>query len=169
MAFVADLVAYGDHRVAVRPQDSHGLLDLPAALGTARRDTVVYCCGPEPLINAVEQHCVGWPTGALRVERFRAADGALNGPLTTIDVVVGQSGEKVTVGPDESIVEALARIGVLVPTSCGEGTCGTCETKIIEGIPDHRDSLLSDEEQEENEVMMLCCSRALTPALVLDL
>lgn len=169
MAFVDELSARGPERVAVLPQDVHGLLDLPAVIGEPTEDTVVYCCGPSPLIDAVEQFCASWPAGALHVERFRPAAGALDGPVSSFDVVLSSSGERVTVGEDESIVDALDRIGVFVPTSCREGTCGTCETGVLEGVPDHRDSVLSAEEREENELMMLCCSRALTPEIVLDL
>jgi len=169
MAFVDALTERHPDRVAVLPQDVHGLLDLPAVIGAPAEGTAIYCCGPGPLIDAVEQHCAPWPTGALHVERFRPADGALDGPSSAFDVVLSSSGERVTVAADESIVDALDRVGVFVPTSCREGTCGTCETGVLEGVPDHRDSVLSAEEREENELMMLCCSRSRTPEIVLDL
>ena len=74
MAFLDELARYGD-RVTVRPQDETGLLDLDALLGTPEPDTLVYCCGPEPLLAAVEQRCAAWPSRALHVERFAAAAG----------------------------------------------------------------------------------------------
>jgi ferredoxin-NADP reductase len=169
MAFAEELAAAHPGRVSIAPQDVHGLLDLPAVIGAPDDDAVVYCCGPGPLIDAVEAFCAGWPRGALHVERFRPADGALDGAMSSFDVVIASSGERITVGEEESIVDALDRVGVFIPTSCREGTCGTCETVVLEGVPDHRDSVLSEEEREENELMMLCCSRALTPELVLDL
>ena len=169
MAFVDELAEHHPDRVDVRPQDVHGLLDLPAVIGEPDPEAVVYCCGPGPLIDAVEQQCSRWHSGALHVERFRPAEGALDGPMTSFDVVVSSTGQRVTVGEGESIVEALERVDIFVPTSCREGTCGTCETGVLEGIPDHRDSVLSADEREDNELMMLCCSRALTAEIVLDL
>lgn len=68
-----------------------------------------------------------------------------------------------------SIVDALADAGIDIPTSCREGTCGTCETAVVSGTPDHRDSLLSEEERHAGTVIMPCVSRSLTPVLVLDL
>jgi ferredoxin-NADP reductase len=168
MGFIDDLVALGE-RVTIWPQDSHGLLDLDTLLAAPRAGAVVYCCGPEALIAAVEARCASWPRGALHIERFRPRPGALDGPSTTFDVVAARSGVTVTVTPDQTIVEALERAGVVVPTSCREGTCGTCESYVLEGIPDHRDSFLLDDEKEENATMMVCCSRSLSDRLVLDL
>jgi ferredoxin-NADP reductase len=168
MAFVDELEAHGT-RVAFCPQDTTGLLNLARILGDPRPGVAVYCCGPGPLIDAVEKICEPWSPGSLHVERFQPIDGALDGPHDAFDIVLAQSGDRIRVGADESIVEALERIGVFVPTSCREGTCGTCETVVLAGTPDHRDSVLSSEEREENELMMVCCSRALTPELTLDL
>ena len=84
-------------------------------------------------------------------------------------MVCQRSGLTVTVPPGQSILEALEEQGVSVLSSCQEGVCGTCETRVIEGVPDHRDSLLSEEEQEANEYMMVCVSRAKSDRLVLDL
>jgi ferredoxin len=75
----------------------------------------------------------------------------------------------VGVSADESIVDALERARISVPTSCREGTCGTCETRVLQGMPDHRDSILDESEQAAGDTMMICCSRSLTPRLVLDL
>jgi ferredoxin-NADP reductase len=168
MAFLDELAQYGD-RVTLWPQDERGLIDLPALLGTPEEGTAVYCCGPGVLIDAVEDHCAAWPHGALHVERFRPKEGALDGPMTTFEVVLDASGLTLTVGPDESIADVVEAAGVDILTSCREGTCGTCETTVLEGIPDHRDSLLTDDERAANDVMMICCSRARSARLVLDL
>jgi ferredoxin-NADP reductase len=168
MAFVEELRRHGE-RVSFRPENEHGLLDLDAALGQPVPGTAIYCCGPEPLIAAVEARCSAWPAGALHVERFHPRPHALEGPDTAFDVVIASSDLTVRVGAGQSIVDALATVGIKVPTSCREGTCGTCETGVLDGLPDHRDSFLSEEEREENEVMMICCGRSLTPTLVLDL
>jgi ferredoxin-NADP reductase len=168
MAFLPELARYGS-RVLLWPQDEHGLLDLDRLLHLPREDTAVYCCGPEPLISAVEERCTRWPPGTLHFERFRPRPDALKGENTAFEVVLEQSGVTVFVGPDQTIAEAVDAAGISVPTSCREGTCGTCETGVVEGIPDHRDSFLSDEEHADNTTMMICCSRAATPRLVLDL
>jgi ferredoxin-NADP reductase len=167
MAFVERLTdAYGE-RVTVVPEDEDGRPDLRGWLGPARPGCAVYCCGPEGLIDAVAGVCSDWPAGALHVERFRADPDALSGAASTFDVVAAQSGVTVTVEEDESIVEALEKVGVYVPISCGEGTCETCITRVLEGDPDHRDALLTDEQRAEGSILP-CCSRSLTPVIVLD-
>ena len=171
MSFVEDLSAYGEP-VTIWPQDERGLLDLQDILGSAREDTLVYCCGPEALLSAVESACASWPASALHVERFAAKPGAVqpaSGALETFEVVCQRSGITVTVPPDRSVFEVLEDVGVGVLGSCMEGICGTCETSVIEGTPDHRDSVLGDEEQARNDAMMLCVSRSLSDRLVLDL
>jgi ferredoxin-NADP reductase len=169
MGFMDRLSAYGD-RVTLWPQDEHGLLDLPGLLATPRDDTLVYSCGPEALLNALEENCAHWPTGALHIERFaaRAPSGPAVGP-ETFEVVCQRSGLTITVGADETVFDALEEAGVSITGSCLEGLCGSCEAEVIEGTPDHRDSVLSEAEQASNEVMMVCVSRSLSPRLVLDL
>jgi ferredoxin-NADP reductase len=167
MAFVERLTdAHGDH-VTVVPEDEQGRPDLRGWLGAPRAGCAVYCCGPEGLIDAVEDVCAGWPAGTLHVERFRADPDALSGVASTFEVVAVQSGVTVTVGEDESIVDALEKVGVYVPISCGEGTCETCITQVLEGDPDHRDALLTDEQRAEGSILP-CCSRSLSPVIVLD-
>jgi ferredoxin-NADP reductase len=168
MAFAAMLEAYGQ-QVTLRPQDMHGLLDLERHIGEPHAGTAVYCCGPGPLIVAVEEWCNTWPPGALHVERFHPREAAAGASDRAFVVVLGRSGIRVGVAAGQSIVDALETIGVEIPTSCREGTCGTCETGVLEGIPDHRDSVLMEEEKQANDVIMPCCSRALTPVIVLDL
>jgi ferredoxin-NADP reductase len=171
MSFLEDLAAYGE-RVTIWPQDEQGLLDLQGILSSAREDTLVYCCGPEALLSAVEGACASWPAGALHVERFAARPGAdqpTSGALESFEVVCQRSGLTVTVPASRSVFEVLEDAGVSVLGSCLEGICGTCEAAVIEGTPDHRDSVLSEEEQACNDAMMLCVSRSLSSRLVLDL
>jgi ferredoxin len=157
--------------VTVWPQDKRGLLDLDRVLCEPRDDTLVYCCGPEPLLAAVESACREWPRGSLRVERFSAKPVSEFAPRasSSFEVVCRQSGVTASVGADQSIVETLEKAGVSVITSCGEGICGTCETVVLEGEPEHRDSVLTDAEREAAKVMMVCVSRSRTDRLVLDL
>lgn len=166
MAFLQEVAGYGD-RVEVVPQDERGLLDLDALLGTPAADTLVYCCGPEPLLAAVEARCAAWPPGSLRLERFAAKPQDF-GPDAPFEVVCQRSDVTARVEPGTSIVDALEAVDVWVPSACREGICGTCETRVIDGTPDHRDSLLSDDERAAGKVMLPCVSRALTPRLVLD-
>jgi ferredoxin-NADP reductase/nitrite reductase/ring-hydroxylating ferredoxin subunit len=164
MAFLDELEAYGS-RVTVHPQDERGLLPLADHLA-GEDGALVYCCGPEPLIAAVE---AVWPAEALHVERFRPRPGALDGPSEAFEVVCRDSGVTLTVGAGESILEAVDAAGIAVPSSCREGTCGTCETEVLEGVSDHRDSFLGEAEREAGETMMICCSRARSPRLVLGI
>jgi len=168
MAF-ADVLAVHGSKVTFWPQDSCGIIDLETLLGTPRENVGVYCCGPGVLLDAVEERCQSWPAGSLHLERFRPKAGALDGENTSFEVELEETGIVVSVGADESIVDALETAGVHVPTSCREGTCGTCETVVLDGTPDHRDSYLTEQEKQSNEVMMLCCSRAKCSRLVLDL
>ncbi|MFC4948471.1 PDR/VanB family oxidoreductase [Pseudonocardia sp. GCM10023141] len=166
MAFLDEL---RDPRVAIRPQDETGLLDLDALLGVPRAGTLVYCCGPEALLGAVEQRCTAWPAGSLRVERFTAkplTEPVLSG---SFEVELVRSGLTLTVPPDRSILDVAEDAGVGVLSSCSEGTCGTCETPVLEGEVDHRDSVLTNAEQAVGDCMMICVSRARCLRLVLDL
>ena len=82
---------------------------------------------------------------------------------------LASSGRVIVVPKDKTVVQALADAGVEVLTSCEQGVCGTCLTRVLEGEPDHRDMYLSPEEQAANDQFTPCCSRAKSPRLVLDL
>ncbi|MGW3420929.1 PDR/VanB family oxidoreductase [Streptomyces phaeochromogenes] len=167
MAFVEELSPYGD-KVRIAPQDEAGLLDLASELGTPQPDTLVYCCGPGPLLDAVEERCAQWPKGSLHVERFQPKVQE-TGTDTEFEVVLERSGRTLTVPADVSVLDTVRSAGVEVLFSCTEGTCGTCETDVLEGTPDHRDSVLTDEEREAGETMLICVSRCRGKRLVLDL
>lgn len=169
MAFLDELVGYAD-KITVRPQDTYGLLDLAGLLGAPQEDTVVYCCGPEPLIEAVEDLCGTWPKGSLHVERFAAKPREESDPSQEqpFELVLSRSGRSLTVQPGQSVLEAMEEAGLEAPNSCREGICGTCETAVLDGLPDHRDSLLEDDEKEANDTMMICVGRALSQRLELD-
>ncbi|MEU3896690.1 PDR/VanB family oxidoreductase [Streptomyces sp. NPDC045251] len=165
MAFTGELERYGD-RVTVAPEDETGLLDLAPVLDDVPEDTLVYCCGPGPLLDAVESRC---PPGVLRVERFGPKEPGPAAPDEAFDVVLARSGRTVAVPPGVSVLDAVRGAGVEVLYSCTEGTCGTCETDVVEGEPDHRDSVLTDEERAAGETMLICVSRCRGRRLVLDL
>ena len=168
MAFLDELAPYGD-RVQVVPQDEFGLLDLPAFLGGPRPGVAIYSCGPAPLLAAMETACAGWPPNTLRTERFVGEE--LGGPVRTapFEVELARTGGTVTVTPDKTVLEAVSAAGVDVLSSCRQGICGTCETTVLDGVPDHRDALLDDAERQANDCMFICVSRARSDRLVLDL
>jgi len=128
--------------------------------------THMYCCGPNGMLTAFEQ-ATSTCVERRHVEYFAAKnDAALSGGYV---VRLARSGRDLQVPPGKSILDMVLEAGVAVPTSCREGICGTCETRILEGQADHRDALLTQEEQEANQSMMICCSGAKTSRLVLDL
>ncbi|WP_353153574.1 PDR/VanB family oxidoreductase [Pollutimonas bauzanensis] len=141
-------------------------LDISHLVQTRTADTHLYCCGPNGMLNAFET-----ATAHLRdrshVEYFSPkAEAALDGGFA---VELARSGKTLQVAPGQTILEVVTAAGVNVQTSCREGICGSCETRIISGEADHRDSILTPEEQAENTTMMICCSGAKTSKLVLDL
>ncbi|MFE1925383.1 PDR/VanB family oxidoreductase [Streptomyces asoensis] len=164
MAFTGELARYGD-RVTLAPQDETGLLDLARALDALPGDALVYCCGPGPLLAAVERLC---PADALRVERFRAKEQPADED-DEFEVELARSGRTLTVAPGVSVLETVRAAGVEVLYSCTEGTCGTCETDVLGGTPEHRDCVLDAQEREAGETMMICVSRCRGKKLVLDL
>ncbi|MFL9655402.1 PDR/VanB family oxidoreductase [Streptomyces sp. PB17] len=166
MAFTQEVARFGD-RVTIVPEDESGLLDLGPVLDGLAPDTLVYCCGPGPLLDAVEARC---PAGSLRVERFRPKEADGDAPAEAeFDVVLARSGRTVVVPPGVSVLDAVRGAGVEVLYSCTEGTCGTCETEVVEGDPEHRDSVLTEEERAAGETMLICVSRCRGRRLVLDL
>jgi ferredoxin len=129
----------------------------------------IYSCGPAPLLAAMERACADWPPYSLRTERFVADETGAPVRTTPFEVELARTGAIVTVTPDTTIVDALGRIGVEVLTSCRRGVCGTCETTVLEGRPDHRDALLDADERDAADCMYVCVSRAISDRLVLDL
>lgn len=174
MAFVDELERHGE-RVTICPQDQQGAPDfktsLDSALSAARENTLVYCCGPEGLLSVVEQACGHWPDDSLHVERFSAKALEESSPeaLETFEVECQRSGLTLMVPADKTIYEMAENAGVDVLGSCMEGVCGTCECDVLEGEPDHRDSVLNEAEKASGDTIMICVSRSRSERLVLDL
>lgn len=169
MAFVDELVAqYGD-RVEVYAADEGRRLDLASHFGTPVARTVVYSCGPARLLESLDAAMAGWPRGSLHVERFEAK--VLGPPVWAepFEVDLMMSGLTVTVPPERSILDVVEEHGAVVPSSCRVGTCGTCEVTVVDGEVEHRDSVLSPEEQDANRSMMVCVSRAACGRITLEL
>jgi ferredoxin-NADP reductase len=168
MAYLDVLVDVASDRLTLVPQDEQGLIDLEAALDRVAPDTLVYCCGPEPLLAAAEAACATRGL-RLRTERFAPKDVDPAAVDRAFTVKIASTGAELTVPAERTIVDVLVEAGVDILTSCEEGTCGTCETAVVAGVPDHRDSVLTDEEQAAGDRLLPCVSRSHGPRLELDL
>jgi ferredoxin-NADP reductase len=170
MAFLAAVEALPRERVHVHVDDENGRYpDLKAILHSQDPRTLVYCCGPTALMDAVAEAMED--PSLLRLERFKAPERVVPEGETdeAFEVVLQSTGERIAVGPDISVLQALEDAGVPIESSCTEGICGTCETRVVSGDVDHRDFLMSPEEHEAAGTMMVCVSRCRGRELVLDL
>jgi len=166
----------GEHGFAEHTRfyfDSEGpdaRLDLARVLAQPHAGTHVYVCGPTGFIDAVlgAATSAGWPAQNVHREYFGAAQPPAHAD-DAFQVTLASCRRVIDVPAGTSIVEALRAGGIEVPVSCEQGVCGTCITRVLEGVPDHRDLYLTDEEREANDQLLPCCSRSRTPMLVLDL
>ena len=168
--------AFVDELNAMRPANLHltfdqepqaKMIDLASIVKSARPEAHLYCCGPVSMLEAFEAATAGRPAGHVHVEYFKArekpaADGGF-------EIRLARSKQTIAVQPGQTILDALLSAGVNANYACSEGVCGTCETRVIEGVPDHRDLFLSREEQQANKSIMICCSGSKSPTLVLDI
>lgn len=166
--FLGELRNLGSGQVVVHAADEGRRLAVDALLAATADDVLIYCCGPQRLMDAVAG--AARPTQDARFEWFapRSDAGREAQPDGRFEVVCARSGVTVTVKEGTSVLEALDAAGVPVASSCEQGICGTCETAVLEGEPDHRDSVLSDAERAAGKTMMICVSRARNARLVLD-
>lgn len=168
MAFQEELQALDPQKVRFHFDIEQGhALNLQALLGESSWDAV-YACGPAGLLDAIEQATSTWPAGSVRMERFKA-QAQDNSTHTAFQLVLAKSQQTVEVGADESALEALERIGIDHPYACREGLCGTCEVRVLEGQPDHKDNVLSDQERTAGQRFIPCISRCSGPQLVIEL
>lgn len=174
MGFVDEIATRNGGAVTLLPQDECGLPDIDALLSGLESDVAIYGCGPAGMLTALKaaaaQHNC---TQALHVESFSApeeiaaaAGGAQDAPF---EVELRKSGMVLQVPADRSLADVLQEAGIGVPFSCQEGYCGSCETRVLEGVPDHRDTILTKEEKAAGNIMMVCCGRSRSARLVLDL
>ena len=128
-------------------------LDVPGIVGKAPQNAHLYCCGPKPMLDAFEKASEGRPPDKIHVEYFTPKyEAADEGGFT---VVLARSNKEITVPDGKTILQVVRDAGLDVPFSCEEGICGACETRVVEGIPDHRDSILTESEREQNATMMI--------------
>lgn len=143
------------------------VFDIAGIVDKAPAHAHLYCCGPVPMLEAFEAATAGRPAENVHVEYFQAKEApALEGGY---EVTLARSKRTIAVEAGKSILDALLDAGIHANYACTEGVCGTCETRVLEGIPDHRDQFLSKEEQATNQTIMICCSGSKSKMLVLDL
>lgn len=143
--------------------------DLKSAFADVRPGTHVYCCGPAGLLAAAKAATSHWPQGTFHFESFTVLETDDDADNESFEVEIASSGAVFKIGPDQTIAEVLRDGGVEVDTLCEDGICGTCITDVLEGVPDHRDSVLDDDERASNELITVCCSRSKSKRLKLDL
>lgn len=174
MAFLDEIAERTGGEVVLMPQDEVGLPDIDSLFERLEPGTAVYGCGPGGMLKALEDAAArNRRENALHIERFAADEDAPKGAGeagdTAFEVELRQSGKVLHVAADQRLGQVLQDNDVPVPFSCEEGYCGSCETRVLEGTPDHRDTILNEEERAAGNIMMVCCGRSRTPRLVLDL
>ncbi|WP_043664679.1 PDR/VanB family oxidoreductase [Streptomyces xylophagus] len=174
LVYAEELTALGGDRVLLVPQDEVGLPDLAAELAAAPSTHAVYACGPQAMLDAVTALCrTAGSARALHLERFSAGDDTdpirLDAPSGEFEVVLTRSGLRLTVPADRSVLDVVREKLPDVPFSCEEGYCGSCETPVTAGLPDHRDTVIDPSERPGATTMMICVSRCDSPVLELDL
>jgi vanillate O-demethylase ferredoxin subunit len=167
-AFATELERFGE-RVHMHVDDEFGgaVMDIGAAVRDVASDAHLYCCGPTPMLASFEEATRSLPRGQVHIERFTSETPVASAGGYLVELA--RCGKIVRVGAGQTILEALRANGVNVPSSCEQGICGACETKIVSGVPDHRDLILSEEEKAANATLMICCSGSKSDVLVLDL
>ncbi|RKO20413.1 oxidoreductase [Pseudarthrobacter phenanthrenivorans] len=176
MAFIDELEEIMGDALALYPRDERGRADLLAEIKNAPPGTAVYACGPERLLSDLQDATTATlGSEAFHAERFAAATPA--GPagetpetaaVTAFEIELRKSGCTLTVPPEKSILDVVLEVNPSFMSSCEEGFCGTCETKVLEGEVEHRDTILSEKERAKNDTMFICVSRSKCPKLVLD-
>ncbi len=171
MAFLATLEKFGPQSVHLHFDEEAGgkFLDLAAAIGAAPPNAHFYCCGPNPMLKAFEAAAAKQPRNRVHVEYFTPKEEAAAAKLGGFWVELARSGEEYFIPEGKKILEVLYEAGVDVDYSCELGICGECVTRVISGIPEHHDSVLSEDEQASNEKVMICCAGCKSERLVLDM
>ncbi|RCW41058.1 cytochrome P450 [Halopolyspora algeriensis] len=161
---------HGDRLHTYVPTEGHRM-DLARVLADVSAGTQVYACGPDRMVQALEELAESWPDpGALHVEHFSSALGALDpGVEHAFDVVLSDSGLTLRVPPDKTVLQTLREHNIDIQSDCEEGLCGSCEAPVLAGDVDHRDVVLGRGDRAAHSRMMTCCSRACGDRLVLQL
>jgi len=167
MAFLDELSAYQEAHFHFDEEHDGKVLDLGPIIDAAPKSAHLYCCGPGPMLRAFEVATADWPQTQVHVEYFTPKqEPARKGGFT---VELQRSGQEFFIPEGKSILQVLLDEGVDVDYSCELGICGACEQRVVSGIPEHRDAILSEEEQAENKRVMICCAGSKSERLVLDM
>jgi ferredoxin-NADP reductase len=166
--FLAEIGTLGGE-ISLHSSEAGTRLDVAQRFSTVEKDAVIYCCGPERLMIAVEEATAAWPEGSVHFEWFAPRSRPADETSDNFEVLCQASGKTLTVPAEKSILEVLGENGIEVPCSCQQGICGTCEVRVLSGEVDHRDSILSSAERAANQTMMICVSRCRGARLVLDI
>lgn len=193
LAFLPEIESLCDGQQTIQIDAETGrFFDVEGYFRTLASDTVIYMCGPKPMLKAGMDACraLGWPRDRLSFELFYSAVAAtapappvplavpapiaptsVNADVSAggFDVVIKSSGATYHVPPDKSILSVLIDAGLDPMHDCQKGECGVCQVTVLDGVPDHRDTVLSDSDRTSNKVMQICISRSKSPRLVLDL
>ena len=167
MAFRDELAGLASTHFHFDDESGGKCLDVAAIVGAAAKDAHLYCCGPTPMLGAFEAATASWPREQVHVEYFTPKPSpAKRGGFT---VELARSRQEFFIPEGKTILQVLLDEGVDVDYSCELGICGACEQRVISGVPEHRDSILTEEEQAENRRVMICCTGCKSERLVLDL
>lgn len=169
LAFLSEVEGLSANRLTVHTDDAAGIFDVKSLMASLTGGEPFYCCGPTPMIDAAIAAAkeLGWAPGRLHFEIFTSTP-----PLAgdqTFEVVLKSTGESFLIPPGKSILDTLIEAGKDPMHDCKRGDCGICQVAVVEGVPDHRDYILSDAEKAEGKLMQICVSRSRTPRLVIDL
>jgi ferredoxin-NADP reductase len=166
-AFLRELSAQQPVHLHFDAEANGAFLDLAAIVARAPSEAHFYCCGPLPMLKAFELATAGLPPEHVHVEYFTAKDAAATEGGFTVEL--RKSGTSFQIPAGKTILDVLRDAGLNLPASCEKGVCGTCETRVLVGTPDHRDAILTESEKRAGDTMMICCSGAKSDRLVLDL
>jgi ferredoxin-NADP reductase len=167
VAFLRTIDTMSQVRLHIDAEAGGKFLDIPAIVAAAPAGAHFYCCGPAPMLDGYEKAIASLDPAHVHLERFAAVEEAARGGNFIVEL--RQSGREFAIPEGRSILEVLREAGFDLDFSCEQGICGSCRVGVIEGEPDHRDMVLSDEERAENSAMMICCSGSKSPRLVLAL
>jgi ferredoxin-NADP reductase len=166
-AFVEELSAFPTAHFHFDRENDGRFMDIGRIVADAPADAHIYCCGPGPMLDFFESATASWPRDQIHVEYFSAKEEAARSGGFTVELA--SSGQTFFIPEGKTIMEVLLSADIDVLFSCQEGVCGACITRVISGIPDHRDMILSEAEKAPNDRMTICCSGSRSARLVLDL
>jgi ferredoxin-NADP reductase len=169
LAFLPVIEGLVGDKLAIHADDTSGLFDVVGLMTSLKDDEPLYCCGPMPMIELADKTAkqLGWRDGRLQFEIFTPPQ-----PKTgdqAFEVVLKSSGESFHIPAGKSILDVLIEADQDPLHDCKRGDCGICQVEVIEGVPDHRDFILTDGQKAAGKLMQICVSRSKTPRLVLDL